>query len=129
VRPETADFLDKARQCLDDAGRIAASIALYHIAAREAYLAAYHAPEAYIFEHTGRTTKTHRGLRSEFARLARTEPRIDPEYLTVLAAAYEYKSIADYGVGPSVPQITARDAAAALDTARRFIQGIAALLA
>jgi hypothetical protein len=68
-------------------------------------------------------------LRSEFARLVRTEPRIDREYLIFLAAAYEYKSISDYGVGPSVPQITARDADTALDTARRFIEGIAALLA
>jgi hypothetical protein len=64
-------------------------------------------------------------LRSEFARLA----RIDREYLNFLAAAYEYKSIADYAVGPSVPQINARDADTALDTAPRFIESIAAVLA
>jgi len=45
--------------------------------AREAYFPAYHAAAAYLFERTGRTAKTHRGLRSEFARLARNESRID----------------------------------------------------
>jgi uncharacterized protein (UPF0332 family) len=47
-----------------------------HIAAREAYLAVFHAAEAYIFEQTGKAAKTHRGVRSEFARLAKAEPRI-----------------------------------------------------
>jgi hypothetical protein len=41
------------------------------LAAREAYFAAFHAAEAYIFEHTGKVASTPRGVRSEFARLAR----------------------------------------------------------
>jgi hypothetical protein len=44
MKPEAADYLGKARQCLDDATQIAAATALHHIVAREAYLAAYHAP-------------------------------------------------------------------------------------
>lgn len=128
MTPEAADYLGKARQCLDDARKIA-GLMLHHIVAREAYLAAYHAAEAYIFEHTGKTTKTHRGLRSEFSRLARSEPRIDREFLTFLAEAYEYKSVADYGVGATATPITAEDARLAIETAARLIDRIAGPLA
>jgi uncharacterized protein (UPF0332 family) len=62
VKPETADCLAKARQCLHGAKQIM-TLPLPQVAAREAYLAAYHAAEGYIFEQTGRTVKTHRGLR------------------------------------------------------------------
>jgi uncharacterized protein (UPF0332 family) len=82
LKPETADYLGKARQRLNEAKQIAALMPLHHIVAREAYLASYHAAAAYIFEYTGKTAKTHRGLRSEFSRLARSEPRISREYLT-----------------------------------------------
>jgi uncharacterized protein (UPF0332 family) len=87
MKPEAADYLGKARQCLDEAKQIAALMPLHHIVAREAYLAAYHTAEAYIYERTGKTAKTHRGLRSEFSHLARSEPRIDREHLTFLAQA------------------------------------------
>lgn len=128
MRPEAADYLGKARQCLDEAKQIAAQLSLHHIVAREAYFAAYHAAAAYLFESTGKTAKSHRGLRSEFARLARNEPRIDREYLTFLAEAYEYKSIADYAAGPATLSIGAADASSAVETASRFIDCIAELL-
>jgi uncharacterized protein (UPF0332 family) len=49
MKSETADYLAKARSTLADAEQIAA-VPLPHIAAREAYYAAYHAAEAYVFE-------------------------------------------------------------------------------
>ena len=128
MKPEAADYLGKARRCLDGATQIATATSLHHIVAREAYLAACHAAEAYLFERTGRNAKTHRGLRSEFSRLARDEPRIDRGYLTFLAEGYEYKSIADYSVGSESLLITAEDAGSAVDTAARLIGCIAALL-
>lgn len=76
MKAETAAYLAKARECLADAGRVAA---LPRLAAREAYYAAFHAAEAYIFEHTGKVACTHRGVRSEFTRLTRSEPRIRRE--------------------------------------------------
>ncbi len=127
MKPETADCLTKAQECLDGAKQIAA-LPLPQVAAREAYLAAFHAAEAYIFEQTGRTVKTHRGLRATFSRLARDEPLIVPEYLTFLARAYELKSIADYGVGAAVRPITAADASSAIETAERFIDTMTRLL-
>jgi uncharacterized protein (UPF0332 family) len=126
MKPETADCLAKARECLDGAKQIA-GLPLPQVAAREAYLAAFHAAEAYIFEQTGRTVKTHRGLRTTFSQLARNE-RIALEYLTFLARAYELKSIADYSVGPTARPITNDDAARAIETAESFIDAIAQLL-
>ena len=72
MKAETADYLVKARATLADAEQIAA-LPLPHVAAREAYYAAYHAAEAYIFEQTGKAATTHRGVRSEFGRLARCD--------------------------------------------------------
>ena len=127
MKAEAADYLDKARSCLADAKQIAA-LPLPHIAAREAYLAVYHAAKAYVFERTGKPAKTHRGLRATFSRLAKDEPRIDPSYLTFLAKAYELKSIADYSTGPMARAISVEDAASAIATAGRFIDTIAQLL-
>lgn len=121
------DYLRKARESLAAAQSIAA-IALHSIAAREAYLAAFHAAEAFIFKSLGRTVKTHRGLRVIFARLAKDEPRIDPSYVRFIANAYEFKSIADYGVDEATPEITAEDARYAIETAASFITVITDLL-
>jgi uncharacterized protein (UPF0332 family) len=129
MKSEASDYLAKARQCLNDAEQIAAATSLHHIVAREAYLAAFHAVEAYLFERTGKAAKTHRGLRTEFSRLARSDPRIDREFLTFLTEAYEYKSIADYGLGRSLHSITAEGARSAIDTAARLIDCIATLVA
>ena len=87
-----------------------------------------HAAEAYLFEQTGKIVKTHRGVRSEFARLAKAEPRIDRELVTFLATAYQFKTLADYGIGAAAPPITAEEAASSIDMAGRFIDLIAELL-
>lgn len=124
MKAETADYLAKAREALADAEKIAA-LPLPHIAAREAYQAAFHAAEAYIFEQTGKVAKTHRGARTEFARLASAEPRIGRDLVTFLAAAYQFKTRADYAIGPAAAPISAAEAATAIATAARFIQAVA----
>ncbi len=127
MKAETADYLAKARATLADAQQIAA-LPLPHIAAREAYLAVFHAAEAYIFEHTGKVAKTHRGVRSEFARLARAEPRIGRDLVTFLGTAYQFKTRADYAVGSTAAPITSAEAAAAIATTMRLIDTISQLL-
>jgi uncharacterized protein (UPF0332 family) len=127
MKAETADYLDKARATLKDAEQIAA-LPLPHIAAREAYLAVFHAAEAYIFEQTGKAAKTHRGVRSAFARLAKAEPRIGRDLAIFLGAAYQFKTRADYAIGATAAPITRAEADAAIATARRFIDAIARLL-
>jgi uncharacterized protein (UPF0332 family) len=111
MRAETADYLDKARGNLADATKIA-RLPLPHIAAREAYLAVFHASEAYIFERTGKVAKTHRGVRSEFTPLARADQTISRDLITFLGAAYQFKTIADYAVGPAAAPISDEDATA-----------------
>jgi uncharacterized protein (UPF0332 family) len=104
MKAETADYLLKARATLADAEKIAA-VPLPHVGAREAYYAVYHAAEAYIFEQTGKVATTHRGVRSEFGRLARRNPGIDRELTRFLATAYQLKVTADYGIGPTAVSI------------------------
>ena len=125
MTPEAARFIGKARQCLADA-------ALYQplvprISGREAYLAAFHAAEALIFERTGKIARTHRGLRAQFARIAKDEPRIDRPLSEFLGRAYELKSLADYGTGTE-SDISRATAEAAVETAARFVDCIHSLL-
>jgi len=72
LTPEASHFLRKARQCLANAKAIL-TVSIPDVAAREAYLAGHHVAEAFIFERTGKTVKTHKGVRSEFARLTRAD--------------------------------------------------------
>jgi uncharacterized protein (UPF0332 family) len=90
MTPALADSLRTAKTCLIDAAMLSP---VPRAAAREAYLAAYHAAEAYVFHCTGKIAKTHSGLRSEFNRLAKDEPRIGRDLVQFLSTAYELKSI------------------------------------
>ena len=126
MTPEAARFLDKARECLADATRYQPIVP--RVAAREAYLAAYHAAEAWLFERTGRIAKTHRGLRSQFARLAREAQGIDAVMVEFLGRGYELKSLADYGTGTEA-NISIATATAAIAQATAFVNCIADLLA
>jgi uncharacterized protein (UPF0332 family) len=116
----------KSTQCLSNA-RAELGISLSNDAGRNAYLAAFHSAQALIFERTGKVAKTHRGVHSEFARLAKLEPAIDSRFPVFLTQAYNLKAVADYetGAGSVVP----RDrAAAAIEAAREFIDCVSKLL-
>jgi uncharacterized protein (UPF0332 family) len=126
VTPEAEAFLRKARRCLANSNTILA-IPATDVAEREAYLAGYHAAEAFIFEHTGNTVKTHKGLCSEFARPTRTDTALC-EFGGCLARAYELKSIADHGVDRGI-DISVDDAKEAYDLACRFVANLAESLA
>jgi uncharacterized protein (UPF0332 family) len=126
VKPEAARFLDKARQCLADA--VLYQPLVPRIAGREAYLAAFHGAEALLYERTGKIAKTHRGLRAQFALIAKNEPRIERELSEFLARAYDLKSMAVYGTGTEA-SISLATATAAVETAGRFVDCVAALLA
>ncbi len=123
MKAETAAYLTKARSSLADATKIA-GLPLPHIAARECYVAVFHAAQAYIFEHTGKVAKTHRGVRSEFARLAKSESRISGDMTAFLGNAYQFKAAADYMVGEAATPISAEDALAAIAVAGVFLETI-----
>jgi uncharacterized protein (UPF0332 family) len=127
VTPEATDYLDRARDDLDDARKILA-IGLAKVAARSAYSAAFHAAKVLIFERTGRIARTHSRVRAEFARLARDTPAISKDFPTFLAQAYKYKEISDYGVGLGAV-VTLPEADDGVKNAARFIDCITTLLA
>jgi uncharacterized protein (UPF0332 family) len=127
VKPETAAFLDKAREFLAKAEDMLAND-WPDEAGRAAYLAGMHAAQAFIFEVTGKIVRRHRGVSGEFSRLAKDEPRFDAELRAFLGRAYNFKAAADYETGPA--SFVSRDQAeAALATAARFVDAVADLLA
>ncbi|MCU0735024.1 MAG: HEPN domain-containing protein [Methylotetracoccus sp.] len=127
VTPEAARYLEKARQCLAN-GKASLGYGLSNDAGRGAYLAAFHAAQAFIFESTGRAAKTHQGVQREYYRLAQAEPRIDKAFAPFLGQAYNLKAVADYETGPD-SEIPPEKSAGALETATRFVDLIARLLA
>jgi uncharacterized protein (UPF0332 family) len=126
MTPEAQDYLDKAKDHLSEAQKIGA-IGLAKAAARSAYYAAFHAAQALIVERAGKIAKTHSGVRSEFARLAKDEPRIDRTFPAFLAQAHLYKEVADYGTGAGA-DVSMSDANSAIASASRLIDCITARL-
>jgi len=95
------NHLAKARETLEFA-RYALAGGYSEEAGRSAYMAAYHAALSFIAVRTGASPKTHSGTRSEFGRLARAEPRITREQVSLLGWAYELKNASDYGQAHTV---------------------------
>ncbi len=126
MTPEAARYLEKARQCLSNA-RANLSIDLSNDAGRNAYFAAFHAAQAFIFGRTGKAAKTHQGVQSEFNRMARDEPGIDKSFPAFLSQAYNLKAVADYETGPD-SVVPLERSASAIETAGRFIDCIAGLI-
>lgn len=125
MTPETLDYLSKARESIDEARKIAA-IGLANVAGRSAYYAAFHTAEALIMERAGKAATSHKGVRVEFARLAKDEPALR-EFTTFLARAYDLKAVADYGIAP-LGHISLHDAETAIATAERMIACVTDLL-
>jgi uncharacterized protein (UPF0332 family) len=63
VKPQTAAFLEKSRELLDQADTML-GVGLNEAAGRTAYLAGFHAAQAVIFETTGRLFKKHASVRA-----------------------------------------------------------------
>ena len=127
MRPETEAYLEKARQCLSSA-HANLGIRLANDAGRNAYLAVFHAAQALIFERTGKAAKSHRGVQSEFHRLAKDDPNIDKSFPVFLAQAYNLKAVADYETGPD-SLLPPERAGAAIETAGRFVESLDQILA
>jgi uncharacterized protein (UPF0332 family) len=89
---------------------------LFEVATRDTYLAAFHAAQALVRLRAGRSVKTHAGLRSEFARLCKEDPRLNRDFSAFLARAYELKSVADYETGPyDAPTLAEAERAVEMD--------------
>jgi uncharacterized protein (UPF0332 family) len=126
LKPETKHYLDKARQALSEASAVA-GIELAEAAGRAAHLAVFHAAQALIFERSGKVPKTHHGVHAQFSRLANNDRRIGVELPRFLSQAYDFKTVADYEIGPDAT-IPLAEAICAIEAAQRFIDRIVELL-
>jgi uncharacterized protein (UPF0332 family) len=119
-------YIEKARQSLHEA-RAVADIKLFEAAGRSAYLAADHAAQALILARTDKVAKTHSGVRSEFSRVAKDDPRIERRLASFLAQAYNLKVVADYAVGADV-RVSDLEAAEAIEGATNFVEAVQGIL-
>jgi uncharacterized protein (UPF0332 family) len=119
MKPESAKFVDQANIVLARAD-LMLTVSLNEDAARAAYLASFHVAQAYIFERTGKTSKSHRGVQTEFFRLTKDDARVDPVLRRFLSQSYEFKSVADYLTGDEAVT-SAAEAAEAVATSKRFV--------
>jgi len=119
VKPEAASFLDKARTLPGEAEAILA-IHLNESAGRTAYLAGYHAAQAFVLERTGKSPKTHRGVHTEFLRHTKDDPRLDPDLRLFLSSGYNLEAIADYETGPGA-KVSKERATSTIEADKRFV--------
>ena len=127
MRAEASAFIDKAREFLVKAEDMLAD-GWPDEAGRAAYLAGLDAAQAVIVERTGRVIKRHRGVHNELRRLVKDEPRFDLELSAFPGRAYNLKAIADYETGPDA-RVSDELARTAIETARRYVEVVAELLA
>ncbi|MGB8278605.1 MAG: HEPN domain-containing protein [Methylovirgula sp.] len=127
MTPEANRFLAKAHRLLQDAATML-GVGLTEAAGRTAYLAGFHAAQAFIFEITGKIFKSHNGVQTEFLRLTKADPRFRSDQRIFLSQSYNLKTIADYEAG-SGSEISAERAAYAVEAGNQFVTHIAELLA
>jgi uncharacterized protein (UPF0332 family) len=127
VKPQTIAFLTNASDLLERAPALLAQN-FADEAGRAAYLAGFHAAQAFLFEAIGRSPKTHNGVQTEFARLTKDEPAVDREVRAFLSKTYNLKAIADYETGPG-SNVTHQQAAEAIEAAKLFVSTLTALIA
>jgi len=126
VKAETALYLEKAQTLLAEADAIFA-IHLNEAAGRTAYLAGFHAAQGFIFECTGKTSKTHSGVHTEFLRLTKDDPRLAPDLRIFLSQSYNLKAVADYETGPG-SKVSVELARTTIETGKRFVTRMVELI-
>ena len=95
------------------------------MAAKCAYLVAFHAAMALILHRTGKAPKTHHGVHSEFARVTRTELDGLGGYMPFLSASYDLKQTSDYLIGAERPLPDVSQANRALRMAADMLDAVA----
>lgn len=125
MKKATAEELTKARQLLAEA-RLILQAGFRGVAAREAYLAIFHAAMAYLLEARDERAKTHSGVHSRFAAAAKEDPALGPAMGRFLARSYEHKQDHDYGMAEPITEAEAHNM---LERAEAFIARIEQRLA
>ena len=126
MKPLTQAILASADQALLDARKILA-IDVVGQAARLAYQTQFHTARALIFERTGRMAKTHKGVRTLFHQLAKTEQGLGSDGAERLTSSYQFKEVVDYETGDAA-MISRQDAEAAIDFAEALLAVVRRIL-
>lgn len=84
----------------------------------------FHAAKALILERTGKTPKTHSGVRQAFGQLV-VDGGLDQDLGRFLARAYEYKTFADYDLAR---RIAAEDVEPIIKRAEQAVSTITEIL-
>jgi uncharacterized protein (UPF0332 family) len=126
VTPEASRFLAKAQVLLEHATTML-SVSLNEDAGRTAYLAGFHAAQAFIFEKAQKVFKSHRGVQTEFLRLTKDDPRFTADQRIFLSQTYNLKAVADYETGPG-SEISPERATRAVGEGKHFVELIFKLL-
>ena len=126
MTPEAARFLQNADDHLQR-GQTMLATGLNYDAGRAAYLAAFHAAQAIIFERSGKVVKTHKGVNVEFLRLTKDDPAFTPDQRGFLSKAYDFKAVADYDTGP-IAEVSPQEASDAMEVARKFVATVRRVL-
>ena len=119
MTPEAARFLQNADDHLERGQTMLVS-GLNHDAARAAYLAAFHAAQAIIFERTGKVFKSHKGVNVEFLRLTKNDPHFTQSSGGSFPERTNSKPLRITTAGP-IAEVLSGQAAAAIEAARRFV--------
>lgn len=126
MSPEAGRFVAKAQRLAGEADTMLAA-GLNEAAGRTAYLAGFHAAQAFLFDTNGKVFKSHHGVQTEFLRATKEDSRFTPDQRIFLSRTFNLKSIADYETGPG-SEISAGRAAKAVEEAKRFVEHVAGLL-
>lgn len=126
MKQHAADLLAAAEKALAQAHGVQ-GISYPDQAARLAYSAMFHSAQALIFERTDQMSKTHKGVRSLFHKVALSEPTINPQLPRDLTNTYRFKQAADYETG-SAATVTMQEGANAIGKAETFVTLIRNLL-
>ena len=126
MTPEAERFLQNADDHLKR-GQTMLTTGLDEDAGRAAYLAAFHAAQAVIFERTGRVLRSHKGVQMEFLRLTKNDLRFTPDQRKFLSRSYDYKAVADYDTGP-ITEVSRQQAVDAMEAARQFVATVRRVL-
>jgi uncharacterized protein (UPF0332 family) len=127
MTPQAVQFIEKANELLAQADTML-RVKLYDACGRNAYLAAFHVAQAFIFEGESKIHKTYNGVRTEFGRLTKDDARLDGDLRSFLARSYNLKAVADYETGPG-SHVSYESAARALEEGKLFVSTLTALIA
>lgn len=124
MKDHTAKALARSKLALSKARRLL-ELEMFDLAGRQAYIASLTAARALIYERTGKSSKTHKGVKSVMHQMVREGLPIDRALLVALEYGFELKNTADYGDSES---ISVAEADRARQLAQQFITRVEELV-